>query len=306
LNATYYRWSKVSDYACKSPASGCSEYTATGDWTEYTGEFNIDETSCHVIQYYSIDNVEKTETIQQDCIYVDNEAPITTYEITGPSYDNGTDTFVDNASRLFLTCEDDTADYESDLHAVGEGNITYKIDYANGTSLVDWMTYNSSSDGIWFPEESHHLVSYYCTDLLGNVEDTDELDLYVDHSAPTTTLEFESNYSDDTNTWISATTGITLIADDGDEDHDSGVNKTYYRWSKVDNSYCYGTNESGLGELEKSYTEYDGSFVIDEDSCHVIEYYSVDNVEKTEEANREFVLLTMLNLALQNFDWCTS
>jgi hypothetical protein len=83
---------------------------------------------------------------------------------------------------------------------------------------------------------------------------------------------------------------------------DSGVAATYYRISLLDNdTYCDGINEDEGDFLDCDdapaprdsffdvYTDIDLS--IGEESCHLIEYYSVDNVDKTEEIKRQCVFV---------------
>ena len=73
-----------------------------------------------------------------------------------------------------LTCED------FGPHPVGEDYIMYRYS-VDGVPTVGWTTY---TEPIYFPEESHHELEYYCVDLLGNQEETNVADFYVDHTKP--------------------------------------------------------------------------------------------------------------------------
>ena len=271
------------------------DWDSWSSWTsvnENTTSFNFSEDSMHQVGYRCTDALGNFVGDIYETDVVDTQAPTSDYEYTGPLYYNGTDNFIDNASRLVLTCSD------NDPHPVGADYIMYKYT-VDGELEQDWINYTQGEDGIHFPKESHHELEYYCVDRLGNVESENYVDFYVDHSKPYTNLDFATPYfTDGTSEWITQNTAITLIAsDDYQKDHDSGVNKTYYRYSVVDNDFCYGnyTLDPDSSSVESndgsSWNLYEGEFTIDEDSCHKIEYYSVDNVEKTEELNTKYVFV---------------
>lgn len=148
----------------------------------------------------------------------------------------------------------------------------------------------SASFIVHFPEESNHTLTIICKDALNNtVEDVSNY--IVDKTAPTTNLTYGTPLVEKEGVkWISNKTSITLNAWDN-EPHPSGVKETRYRFGLVDDSFCWGNNSSSFEGLTGDWSVYSEAFKISEDSCHAIEYYSVDNVNKTEDVNVQFVFV---------------
>jgi hypothetical protein len=98
--------------------------------------------------------------------------------------------------------------------------------------------------------------------------------------------------------WITSDTPIMLSVDDAGP-HKSGIKETLYRVTQVNDDYCWGLQYKGLGcedaEGEGAWSFFDVffdvSFSIGEESCHLIEYYSVDNVNKTENVSKQCVFV---------------
>ncbi len=83
-STTYYRVSllDISDEECIAEC----QFEGQGNWTEYDGEFNIEEDSCHLIEFYSEDSLGNQELTQKQCVFVDNQPPITTKIYEGIQY----------------------------------------------------------------------------------------------------------------------------------------------------------------------------------------------------------------------------
>ncbi len=122
----------------------------------------------------------------------------------------------------------------------------------------------------------------------------------VDCHSPITNKSFDgAQYPDDNDTvgvthWITAGTNILLSAYDP-QPHPSGLHSTYWRVTLVDNSYCYDNQQScanavGGGEQKTDFTLYTGPFQANE-SCHLVEYYSVDKVGWKEDTKRQCVFV---------------
>ena len=87
VDETKFRISMVDDEFCgtgiqeeyEEPQVYCEDAIGNdlnGGWQTYTGApFNVPEQSCHMIEYYSVDNVQKTEQTKKECIYIDNTGP---------------------------------------------------------------------------------------------------------------------------------------------------------------------------------------------------------------------------------------
>ena len=116
--------------------------------------FTIPEDSCHLIEYYSVDKVEKTEEIKKQCVFVDNEAPEVEKILEGDKvlaegqYELGWEIpdeydvvdaffYVNQDTEIILECSD------SEPHPVNDVTIYYKY-YNDGQLIQDWIEYNDS------------------------------------------------------------------------------------------------------------------------------------------------------------------
>ncbi|MFH1787878.1 MAG: hypothetical protein ABH834_00685, partial [Candidatus Altiarchaeota archaeon] len=268
---TMYRVTLVDDSNCY--ASCVAE--GSGGFNTYSVPFTIGEDSCHLIEFYSVDNVEKTEQTKKQCVFIDNKPPESSSEVLGPQYDDGQKLYIDGVTEIQLSCEDQLP------HPSGVQYIAYKYS-VDGSPIQDWTTYTGPFS---FPEESHHVLEYRCVDNVDNMETANVREYYVDHTKPVTTKTYGTPYvTDGISEWITSQTPVTLTADDGSENHDSGVATTYYRVTLVADSNCYTSCvDAGTG----GFNTYSVPFTIGEDSCHLIEFYSVDRVNKTEQTKRQ-------------------
>lgn len=259
------------------------EYMLSEEFSENAEEviFSFPEDSWHILHYWCVDAL-GNEIWYEEFDVVDTQAPASYYDIIGPYYYDELDNlYVDGITEVVLTCED------TEPHPVGWDYIMYKYT-VDGELILDWTMYEGAFS---FPEESHHILEYYCVDLLGNAEEVNMLEMYVDHTPPTTVKTYgEPFYTDGISDWITSETPITLTpTDDYGFDHDSGVQYTHYRISLVDDIYCADEYICQEAQGYEEWSTYYEPFYVGEDSCHLIEYYSVDNVEKTEETKRQCV-----------------
>ncbi len=259
-------------------------------------EFFFREESMHRLEYYCEDAVEKNTSTHTQFYKVDDTPPsmVGDVVITGPNYavsgdcppSSETDEcHLDGITTLDLDWEDG-----GDICAVGE--VVCEWDYRVDGGI--W-TKPRRTFPINFPEESEHDLRVRCEDALGNSVVIYEATYFVDKTAPHTDLVYVGPQFPDPIVlgqfphWIDTVTNISLSATDDVGDHDSGVADTWVRVTQVDDVYCESAG-SGCSDAEGAgeYTEYSGPFGINE-SCHLIEYYSVDNVNKTEEPKRDCV-----------------
>ncbi|MFH8086875.1 MAG: hypothetical protein QW609_03585, partial [Candidatus Aenigmatarchaeota archaeon] len=92
--------------------------------------------------------------------------------------------------------------------------------------------------------------------------------------------------------WITSQTPITLQAEDGGKVCAVGVDETYYRIIPVGDEYCvnYTLCQEGY-QSDEEWQIYTQPFTISEDSCHLIEFYSVDKLGNTEAVKRQCVFV---------------
>ncbi|MEM5855046.1 MAG: hypothetical protein QXX07_03335 [Candidatus Aenigmatarchaeota archaeon] len=277
IKATYYRVTQVSDSFCESQAA-CEEATGSGSWLTYTEPFTIKDDSCHLIEYYSVDNVDKAEQIKRQCVYVDNKAPISDKTIGEPKVEcieEICDWYVTQQTEINLSCSDQQP------HPVNRVKIYYKIDWKE--NLEDEWTEGSWIEdsnfvSIKYSQDSFHRLTWYCVDALGNKEQEHvEVDI-VDTKPPITTKSVgQPQYPCGENClYITSSTEITLSCSD-QQPHPVDQVKIYYRY------YLEG------GE-KPEFTEVDGSqvtFKIPEDCRHIVEYYCVDALGNEEQTKTE-------------------
>jgi hypothetical protein len=144
--------------------------------------FNIEETSCHLIEVMSVDNVNKT-SLHKQCVFVDNSAPEITKEVGEPKYpceDETCEWYITQETPIIFTCEDVMP------HPVDDVTIYIEAywDFGQGWELIhEWE--NKSSFTVKNHEDSLHKFIYWCEDALGNrgevYEEIDNVDTEGPH-----------------------------------------------------------------------------------------------------------------------------
>ncbi len=262
-----------------------------GEWTSWSevsggfATFKFPEDSVHELEYKCNDTLGNEYEAQTEIDIVDTQEPVTTKEILGPQYTDPASGkfYIDGVTEIKLTCVD------PDPHPVDDVTIYYRY-FVDDVLTQDWTVYTGQFS---FPEESKHELEYYCIDALLNEElpHQSEID-YVDHTPPVTTKTYGTPfYTDGVSEWITSQTPITLTATDGTSIHASGVKQTYWRNTLVDEAFCLDDMLCQTAEVCGEWNLYEGPFFKPEESCHLIEYYSVDNVDKTETIKKQCVFV---------------
>jgi len=254
------------------------------------------EDSKHTIEYYCVDAVNKSTPIHRETFYVDSTPPIINKTIGEPKVwkdralyvrDHVTPVTIDARDNESLGCavDDVRCEWFIELHGV-------LINSSNG-----WI---KPPFTIFFQEDSIHKLAIHCKDALGN-DAWDNETFYVDSTPPITTKTYgfpcwphsRSFCIEEYPMWISNETEIVLSAIDGGKICTVGVNQTFYRVTLVDDAYCH--NETICQEAEGSgeWIDPDGEigkvFTIKNESCHLIEYYSVDKLGNNETIHKQCV-----------------
>ncbi len=267
--------------------------------------FNEDEDSIHDLEYFCVDDVMKHTEPEIQYYKVDSEPPILIDKwINGPYY------------AIEGTCPPSSG---TDIcHLDGESTIEIHVEDGGDVCIVDevWCRWGYTLDGgkffgwyeafpIWFPEETKHDLVIECFDALGN-KMIDEETFYVDKTAPETKKTYvgpQYPVAVAHPTHITSETEVHLDATDDVGPHDSGVAATYYRDIYLDNPegwhYCDYDCETWnpiepknpLDPTSEGWTLYTEHFHKTPESCHIIEYYSVDNVDKVEEIKWQCVFV---------------
>lgn len=273
-------------------------------WTDWQDPDSFDpvvktihftEDSCHELEYYCVDVLGNKEDIKSEIDIVDTKPPVITKEIVGPQFYNETEKrlYIDGKTEIHVNAKD------PEPHPVDEVKCKwwYFVD-SNGPYYVD--SEGKKQEGksgdivppfvITFPEETKHNLHVKCWDALNNEVAIEEL-YYVDKTPPVTTKTYGKPYFENsTGEWITSDTPITLTVEDAGT-HKSGIKETKYRYEKIGDIYCNKLLDTYCAkEITADWQTYKGEpFKIDEQSCHKIEYFSVDNVGKVEKIKSQCV-----------------
>jgi cysteine-rich repeat protein len=259
-------------------------------WTTYKGPFAFPQDSNHTLEYKCDDKVGKESDTKTKTIIVDTQAPTLDRTVGTPQKTLDNQLYVNTNTQICvtavdpqphpsdnvqLTCEYYWGDNPQGAYP-GEGSYTVNLG-AGGTGC---FTYK---------QDSYHTLTCTATDALGNSVQKVWYDI-VDTQAPKTDIGyFPPLYSDRNSVWLGIASTVQLTAQDPNP-HPVGVDKTYYRYEKVDDSYCRGEHQD-IPALKSGWTTYTVPFSIKEESCHAIEYYSVDALGNTESFKTEFVFV---------------
>jgi hypothetical protein len=215
-------------------------------------------------------------------------------------------TYINGVTKIIV----DATDVEP--HPVGDVmcKFTYDVVGGNKEGLDEEDTFMAVPFEINFPEESEHHLTIECKDALGNSASLTE-EYFVDKTAPGIWKDYEFLFSDyygegEGTYWAKFTSADGLVfasvADDGP--HKSGIAEVKYKVSMAENDemckypprqlvddgntngfdprYDFDCAEASEGDWtivdEADYADF--SFVIGEESCHVIEIMAIDNVDK--------------------------
>jgi hypothetical protein len=280
IKETKYRVTPVDDNYCTSQ-SVCQGATGSGDFLTYTTSFTIGQQSCHLIEYYSKDNVDKTETVKKQCVYVDNTPPAVTKEVGEPKHAceqrENCDLYITNQTPITLICTD------QDPHPVDNVKIYYRY-YIDGETPPAF-TQDGSQVTFNIPQDSRHRVEYYCVDALGNSNGTDqtpysEIDV-VDNKVPIITktvgdpkIPCDPQDSSGCVYWVrDHVTPIDLYCSD-DQPHPVDHVKLWYR-ILLDGQVLQDWTDPTEAEAHKQ-------IIFNEDSVHTLQYYCVDELGNSE------------------------
>ncbi len=206
----------------------------------------------HTLYYYSVDNVDNTESRNAYKFYLDKTPPVVSYEIRGDQY-QGTYTYVSNRTKINLSATDNKAGVEDILYRIdGGGEQTFGQDFP----IPD--------------RKGTHNVAYWATDQVTNRAANKNLRVYMDNVAPTTAISYGSPQFFDRDTlFVTSNTRVTLTP----RDAESGVKTTNYI---ID----------GAGS-----STYNAPFTLAKEGMRKISFTTTDNVnnKETEKSSEVYV-----------------
>ncbi len=220
------------------------------NWTEYTGNFTLEGECMHIIEWYSTDLVNNTETIHNQTHYVDLTGPTVDKWFDGPTY-GVEDLWVSFSTIIHLNATDHGC-----MGGVGVDKMYYRV-WWNGS----WTSWQEIEDWFHFAEDCIHYLEWYAVDLLGNIGETRNQTHYVDTEGPIVGKFFDGQTYGQDDLWMTNWTDIYLTALDQGCMGGVGVDEIWYRvwW-----------NGSWT-----NWTKYD-DVIIFEDCVHYLEWYAVD------------------------------
>lgn len=253
--------------------------------------FTFPEDSCHELEYKCEDALGNSTDVTTEIDVVDTKGPEITKTVVGPQVGNcppseeGDECFIDGVTEIHVAAVD------SQPHPVEGVLCDWDYTVIGGDKIGEGETEVAPPFVINFPEESEHQLTIVCYDALGNIT-RDVETFFVDKTPPITTKSYgDPFFAEEGKEWITTATPITLTVEDAGP-HKTGIEGTYYRITQVNKGYCdpedreYLCSEAtGTG----AFLDYTAPFNAGEESCHLIEYYSKDNVDKTETVKKQCV-----------------
>jgi len=299
---TEYRVTQVEDRYCQTSDSGCSTATGSGDFLPYSSPFTIGQQSCHLVEYYSKDKVDKTETVKKECVFVDNTAPVFNDKQVGDpkvpcdEEEEDCDYYVTKNTQICLSATD------QEPHPVEGVTISCNVKWwATDPSAPPSGTYpvTLNEQGCFkYSEDSYHELTCTATDALGNsiiipLHEKDIVDTLPPTSSKVVGNPQYNNGEDDL--FVKSTTPITFTCQD-QTPHPVGAEKLCFKVSydltpfDLTSEYC--KKYVGIMNEDWCCVPAENPFIFNfnekEDSLHDLEYYCKDKLENVEKSKIEW------------------
>lgn len=201
----YYMNTLVEDCYCEDPETYCvpmHDYSDQG-WIEYIEPFTKPEESCHMIEYWSVDELDNKETIKVQCVFVDNRPPETIKEVGEPNakwdgkdnnYYPGIEDLCWNGQEDEIECWRVTTETpiimnctDPEPHPVGVKELCYEVELDGNDATEEYCReYEGTMKGdlccvyngdieyeFYFIEDSEHELEFYCVDELDQMSPRD-------------------------------------------------------------------------------------------------------------------------------------
>ncbi|HOI18474.1 MAG TPA: DNRLRE domain-containing protein [Candidatus Woesearchaeota archaeon] len=215
--------------------------------------------------------------------------------LTGDYLIPGCDYYVTQNTPFTLTCID------QDPHPVNDVTIHYRhkrIDQAD-----EWKEFSVNSPTVTFsyPEDSEHILEWYCVDALGNTEplqteydivDTlapisfKEIEGPTYHASSEDIVKFNLNSEEANVFWLQDHVSEITIYSDDPYPHPVGLDYVHIElWWDSDGDDVIDTM---LWEVDVNPDSMPYTFTIDEDCLHLIKWYGVDLLGNTEITREQY------------------
>ncbi len=213
----------------------------TASFALYSAPFSL-STGPHKVEFRSRDNAGNIEAVKAAAVFVDGLAPSSKYTVAGSSFISGGVLYAAIGSTITLV--------SSDI-ASGVKELSYGV---NGSTY----SVSSGTVEIVFSSGDVYAISYYATDNVDNSGGENFVSVYVDTTAPVSTLSLSGKTG--RSGWYVPTVDVAI----GALDDSSGIRAVFYSLD------------------ESSFTNYVSSFSVLSEGTHTIKTYSLDNVLNSE------------------------
>lgn len=214
-------------------------YSLDGEpFTPYREPLKLAAEKEYTLKYYAVDHVGNVEELHEERIVLDFSAPETSYRLSGETLDG----IVSSRTSIELSALESGSGIE---------NIFYRIDSAGESIYKEPVSLSRLQEG-------RHTIAFYAVDRLGNREEVQTLDLYVDNTPPIITADMMGDrFISNGREYSSGRTRVKLTA----IDNKAGIKNIYY---SINGS---------------EYAIYDKPFFLKGNQGDLkIDYYAVDHV----------------------------
>lgn len=232
-----------------------SEYRITGGaWVGYREPFTIENEGDHKLEFRSVDNAGNSEEIKRIQLVSDSTPPISAFTPLDRTCDSSEICYINAPLHASVTATDRFS---------GVQGSEYRIDGG------EWRKHAQFT----VDDTKNHLISFRSTDNLGNMETPRTVPVYIDKTAPATTITVGDSH-------LEASKGVQTVTDStfftlSSRDTLSGVSHSEYRIDGGD------------------WLRYE-PFTIQEGGRHAIEYRSNDKAGNRETARSLTVMVDTL------------
>jgi hypothetical protein len=178
----------------------------SNSWSDYSSDMSVDSEGDYNLYYYAHDNVGNAEKVRSTSFTVDLTAPTSNHSIVGIVY-NGN--ILAPSTQFSLSKSD----------ALSGVRVT-KYSFDGGSDRTHGG--NISMAGL---ADGDHLLYYYSTDNVKNVEEKKQFAFYLDRIPPVVENQVNGDQYKGKYLYVSPRTNVTFSA----TDNKAGVNKIYYR-----------------------------------------------------------------------------
>lgn len=222
------------------------------EFTPYRTSYNFTQEKEYLIAWYALDRVGNAETVQSQTFTVDLSPPNSRHSLVGIHQGD----ILSHSATIQLTSED----------ALSGLNTTHYL-FDNAEQETDFkgeIAVSTLGEGV-------HILKYRSTDKVGNIENYNEYQFYLDKTAPKTLISIEGDHHQSEKVFVSPRSLFRISA----TDNKSGVKTTHYQISgKKTQTYSGGT--FSLPSKPDNYT---------------LSYWSEDNVGNMEFKNSKKLVL---------------